>query len=132
MEHLNTVMEKMSPHMSTLLQLLIICVESFFSNVYIAGKCLYLYFTTYSLQDFSITNYNKIVNSEIERQHNPVLSTVGIWVSMLFCFNILWTVLENLAFPMIGLTLWWMFVWSVGFTLKEKVGGLLMGKLKTA
>ena len=132
MERLNTVMEKMSPHMTTLLQLLVICCESFALNLYVALTCLYLYFTTYSLQDFSITNYNRIVNDEIQKQHSPVLSKAGVWVSMIFCFNVLWVVLENLTFPLIGVTLWWMFVWSVGFSLKEKAGGILLGKLKTA
>jgi hypothetical protein len=145
MEKLNTAMENMSPHILSLYHLLVICVESFFTSVYVAGKCLFVYLNTYSLQDFSIKNlntyslqdfsiknFNKIINDEIERQDNPVLSNVGVWVSMCFCVNVLWTVLVNLVFPVFWVTLWWVCVWSVGFWLKEKVGLSVLSKLKMA
>jgi hypothetical protein len=132
MEKLNTVMENLSPHVLSLFHLLVICIESFFTSVYVAGKCLVVYLNMYSLQDFSIKNFNKIINDEIERQHNPVLSNVGVWVGMCFCVNVLWTVLVNLVLPVFGVTLWWVCLWSVGFWFKEKVGMSVFSKLKMA
>lgn len=130
MEKLNTIMDKITPNIMTFLQSLIICVVSFFTNVYVAGKCFFVYFSTNSLQDFSIRNYNKIISEEIERHHNPVLSNIGVYVGMCFYVNILWVILENLTVPLLGSILWWVFAWGFVFGLKEKVGGGIFSKLK--
>jgi hypothetical protein len=135
MESLNTVMEKMSPIIISLFQLLIICVESFFANVYVAGKCIYVYFSSESysniFEDFSIKKYNKIINDEIQKQNNLLVTNIGVWISMFFCINVLWTMLENLMFPVIFLIGQWIFLWILVFSLKEKFG-FLFQKLKKA
>jgi hypothetical protein len=130
MEKLNTIMDKITPNIMTFLQSLIICVVSFFTNLYVAGKCLFVYFSTNSLQDFSVKNYNKIISEEIESHHNPVLSNIGVYVCMCIYVNILWVILENLTIPLLGSILWWIFIWGFVFGLKEKVSGEFFSKLK--
>ncbi len=128
---MKSVTKSMTSTMSSLFKLLIICIESFFMNVYIAGKCLYLYFNKYPFQDISVENFNKMISSEIEKQkqNNPELSNIGCWIGVIFCFNVFWTIFANLVFPMVQLILFWVFIWSVGFAIKQKTSGLSISDL---
>lgn len=128
--NLNMSITSFIPDKTMIFQSLTISAASFIANIYVAIICLFLYFTTHSCGEFSIMNYNKFIGDEIERQRNPVLSIIGVWMGMLFCLNLCWVVLENLTFPFVILVLWWMLIWCVGFTLGERIKAVYYGKSK--
>lgn len=120
MEYLETLSNQMPPSVLYILQILITCLESFFVNVYVAGKCMFTLFSdSSSIMGVSLGNYNKIIDEELRRQSNPSISYLKIGVCTIFCLHIAYTITINLLFPLLWNIAWWVFWWSVVFSSKE-------------
>jgi hypothetical protein len=104
-----------------LFQILFFCLESFYSNTYVAVSCLCNLFTNVSPYEYSTSKYNSIIKNAVENsQSKHLVSTLGVWICTFFCLNALLTVTTVLFFPVIGLTMWWLFLWSAGYFVREK------------
>jgi hypothetical protein len=117
---------------SYIVQLLVICAESFFVNTYIAIKSIILILGNSSyMMDMSLQNYNNIIEIEIEKQQNQHVTYYGVIISTIFCMHTLYVIIINLLFPIITHTIWWLFCWCFLYSVKEiGISGLAKFKIE--
>jgi hypothetical protein len=121
MEKLNNIIEKTSPRAFSFLTLMFLCLESFVMNLYVCFLCIYRYLTTFSVLDLSFHKCNSIIYEEIENQHSPTVSNIGVWACMFYCLNIFFVIIMSLTIPLLYYSFAWIFLWSVIFIIKQKI-----------